>query len=474
MNYTNNENSATKRGSIRDFFSSPNQYKPKKTKLQYNKFLFPIMSKMLKQIKPMNNTSVPVDINYSNLKIQKIKHSLNCIKDKINSFNVIYLKIENYRTGTVILERNHFESHQFICEHCSKRGFLKNKLFDELIHFKLLYNDVRLRVFVVGDKLKVYVAVNAEELFPYIPSNYKFSLGNSNIVEPNKKYEDLSKIPFLSPELTLKSVKSEIKVSVSMHEGRWRYLASMVDDIFYSSGLVIHILPGQNYFIYDEQWNLSRQKKNYTVKQSDLERKLQPLRANKKDFFHNKPMFTHFNDNSIILESDNEDEIEDLSHFEDKTFFEYPEFDFSDIKMMNAWNKIKRYYTFQKDFNLNKTLLIHDCQEKKQSINMRILKDLIYIQRVTSNKRDSENGLIVSSVKDLSNNKNFEIEKNQNSFCKSRVVSMSMILFQNNLISFEEYSEALMLITGRNATNLDQEENEDSDSENEDRMIEEL
>jgi hypothetical protein len=60
---------------------------------------------------------------------------------------------------------------------------------------------------------------------------------------------------------------------------------------------------------------------------------------NKDDFYHNKPMFSKFNDDSLLLESDNEDEIEDLTHFEDKVCYEYPEFDFDDIKMMNEWNR---------------------------------------------------------------------------------------------------------------------------------------
>lgn len=83
-------------------------------------------------------------------------------------------------------------------------------------------------------------------------------------------------------------------------------------------------------------------------------------------------------------------------------------------------NRIFRYYTYQKDFNMNKTLLIHDSCEKKHTYILRVLKDLIAVREKLN-------------------------------ICKSRVISQAMLLFLNNLLNFEEYCEALYLITQKNS-----------------------
>jgi hypothetical protein len=322
---------------------------PKPPSLPYTNFIYPHIHSMLSRL---SRESELRDPNSSKLKIHKIKESLRAIKAKINEYQTLYLKIEDLATGRTIAEDTNSASHQFICPYCKKNDLLLNGLFDELVHMKLLFNDVRIKVVIQNtnsaNKLRVYIALNTKENFPYFGEGYRFRLGSilevftgTNLGRGGEEVA-VGGLSYFGGGGGRTEVVQKAR-SISMFEGRWRYLASICDDIFYHSELVIHILPGLNLFNYDESWNIGRQKKNYWesnhVENERNKKRLEEVVRHKDDFYHNKPMFSKFNDESLLLESDNEDEIEDLTHFEDKVCYEYPEFDFDDIKMMNEWNR---------------------------------------------------------------------------------------------------------------------------------------
>ena len=92
-------------------------FRPKRTvwKMNYNSFIYPFIQHFLFLLGQETELRDP---NSSKLKIHKIKESLRGIKNKINEYQTLYIKIEDLATGKIIVEENNSASHQFICPHC--------------------------------------------------------------------------------------------------------------------------------------------------------------------------------------------------------------------------------------------------------------------------------------------------------------------------------------------------------------------
>jgi hypothetical protein len=157
----------------------PFKLKKPVSKMPYTNFIYPHIQFLLFRLSKESELRDP---NSSKLKIHKIKESLRAIKTKINEYQTLYLKIEDLATGRTITEDTNSASHQFICPYCQKHQILLNGLFDELVHMKLFYNDVRIKVIIQNtnssNKLRVYIALNTKENFPHFPAGYKFNLGS--------------------------------------------------------------------------------------------------------------------------------------------------------------------------------------------------------------------------------------------------------------------------------------------------------
>ena len=227
------------------------------------------------------------DTRSTKIKTLKIISSLNLIKERINQYQTCHITIEDLTNNHKIKDNFEIGCHQILCELCRKKQIYANGLFDELIHLKLLHSNLRLRVLVPetyiekNQILRIYIGINTAEVFPIFPQNYQLNAGSNE-------------------------------------EARWRYLASICDDIFYNSQLVIHVLPGLNGDNLNSNWNIFRQKDHIEKSgHSNQQNKwsggkiINNLKAKKEMYYHNKPIFLEFENDSLCLESDNEDDIED-------------------------------------------------------------------------------------------------------------------------------------------------------------------